>query len=312
MTQTIVETHQLSKRYGKLQALSDIDLSINEGEVLGLFGHNGAGKSTLMKLMLGLITPSRGELKVFGQTPAAGDDNYRCRFGYLPENVSFYEQLSGREVLRYFARLKGVAPSQADELLEEFGLSHAASRAVKTYSKGMRQRLGLAQTLLGEPRLLLLDEPTVGLDPVAAQDFYTTVDRLKARGCSLVVCSHVLPGIEAHIDRAMILGAGRQLALGSLEQLRSEAALPIEISTRGLSEDDLRAMDLLRYLPRGTTLNGRQRLQVPGDDKLSVLQRLSNHRKISDLEWQQPTLETLYQHYIARQTTECQQGATDE
>src|SRR5690606_6403064 len=117
----------------------------------------------------------------------------------------FYPLLTGRETLHHFARIKGAALRQADQLLEQVGLAHAADRRVKTYSKGMRQRLGLAQALLGEPRLLLLDEPTVGLDPIATQDLYLLIDQLRQQGTSVILCSHVLPGVEAHINRAAIL-----------------------------------------------------------------------------------------------------------
>src|SRR5690606_30958723 len=142
---------------------------------------------------------------------------------YLPENVMFYPQLTGRETLTHFARLKQANTRQIEELLSQVGLQHAADRRVKTYSKGMRQRLGLAQALLGNPRLLLLDEPTVGLDPIATQDLYVLIDRLRQGGTSVILCSHVLPGVEPHIDRAAILAGGQLEAVGTLASLRNEA-----------------------------------------------------------------------------------------
>ena len=222
-----VEIQGVSQRYGSMTVLHDLHLCLGEGEVLGLFGHNGAGKTTSMKLILGLLAPSAGQVQVLGRAP--DDPQVRRQLGYLPENVTFYPQLSGRETLRHFARLKGAAPGQVDELLEQVGLAHAVDRRVKTYSKGMRQRLGLAQALLGEPRLLLLDEPTVGLDPIATQDLYQLIDSLRQRGASIILCSHVLPGVEAHINRAAILARGRLQAAGSLGELRREAGLPVRI-----------------------------------------------------------------------------------
>ncbi|MCA1770503.1 MAG: ABC transporter ATP-binding protein [Halomonas sp.] len=165
MNQPVIEMNSVGKRFGKLTALDEVSLTLGEGEVLGMMGHNGAGKSTSMKLILGLIRPTSGELKVFGHDPGGTAANdLRLRLGYLPENVQFYEQLSGFEVLDYFARLKRIGSGVVKPLLERVGLGHAMHRRVKTYSKGMRQRLGLAQALIGEPRLMLLDEPTVGLD----------------------------------------------------------------------------------------------------------------------------------------------------
>ncbi|MFP5337630.1 MAG: ABC transporter ATP-binding protein, partial [Gammaproteobacteria bacterium] len=231
-----VEIQGVSQRYGSMTVLHDLNLNLGEGEVLGLFGHNGAGKTTSMKLILGLLAPSEGQVKVLGRAP--NDPQVRRQLGYLPENVTFYPQLSGRETLRHFARLKGAALGQVDELFEQVGLAHAADRRVKTYSKGMRQRLGLAQALLGEPKLLLLDEPTVGLDPIATQDLYLLIDRLRQRGTSIILCSHVLPGVEAHINRAAILAKGRLQAVGSLSQLRAEAGLPVRIRASGISERD--------------------------------------------------------------------------
>lgn len=233
MTHPVIEMASVGKRFGKLAALNDVSLRLGEGEVLGLMGHNGAGKSTSMKLILGLIRPSSGELRVFGHDPSGAEANdLRLRLGYLPENVQFYEQLSGREVLRYFAKLKRVGHGVVDTLLERVGLTHAMHRRVKTYSKGMRQRLGLAQALIGEPRLMLLDEPTVGLDPMATRDFYAMVDELRGRGVSVILCSHVLPGVERHIDRAAILGQGRMLASGSIDELREAANLPLVMRLR--------------------------------------------------------------------------------
>jgi len=307
MNDIAVELKDVCKYYPNVNALHPLSMSVKAGEVLGLFGHNGAGKSTLMKLILGILKPSSGEVFALGHCPRSNQaHDYRTQFGYLPENVSFYEHLTGREVLHYLAKLKGHNKTQADHLLDEVHLSAAADRAVKTYSKGMRQRLGLAQAFLGEPKLLILDEPTVGLDPVATQDFYLTVDRLKSGGCAVILCSHVLPGVEHHIDRAMILSQGRKLALGPLAELRAQANLPIEVSVSGLSRTVIEnKVDALikptDWLPSTTAdrENPHNRFTTSAENKLDILKQLSSEDNLQDLHIKLPSLEDLYRFYLS-------------
>src|SRR5262245_20515129 len=164
MTSTVRIT-DVTKEYGRIKAVRGASFELGQGELVALIGHNGAGKTTLMKLMLGLIRPTGGSIEVLGDNPAAGEFAGRRLLGYLPENVSFDSALTGRETQTFYARLKREPAARALELLETVGLGAAARRRVGTYSKGMRQRLGLAQALIGHPKVLLLDEPTTGLDP---------------------------------------------------------------------------------------------------------------------------------------------------
>ena len=294
-----VEIDAVTHRYGAMTALQDLHLRLSEGEVLGLFGHNGAGKTTTMKLVLGLLEPSAGTVRVIGRDPRASD--VRRQLGYLPENVTFYPQLSGRETLRHFARLKGTPLEQVDDLLEQVGLAHAMHRRVKTYSKGMRQRLGLAQAVLGVPRVLLLDEPTVGLDPIATQDLYSLIDRLRQGGTSVILCSHVLPGVETHIDRAAIVARGRLQAIGSLGQLRGEARLPVRIRANGTgrSERALRQLIAAGHAARPHADHGIEVI-ASDDRKVSILRELLADRELLDVEIQQPSLEDLYRYHMER------------
>nr|WP_298249510.1 ABC transporter ATP-binding protein [uncultured Halomonas sp.] len=309
----VIDFQGVTRRDAGLVRLDALDLQVSEGEVLALLGHNGAGKTTTMHLILGLLSPSAGRVAVLGGAPDGADaEALRRRLGYLPENVSFYEQLSGREVLDYFARLKRVDRGQVGDLLDRVGLGHAAHRRVKTYSKGMRQRLGLAQALLGDPRLLLLDEPTTGLDPAATRDFYDTVRGLRDRGCTVLLSSHVLPGVEPYIDRALILGGGRRLALGSLEALREEAALPVTLRVRGAAgglAERLADWDDPRI--EVSALNGHEvTLTVPPDAKLAVLRRITDTAGVEDIDLLPPTLEHLYTHFSAERLPE-QRGAAE-
>ncbi|WP_017221254.1 ABC transporter ATP-binding protein [Moritella dasanensis] len=294
MTASIVSMTNVSKHFQQLKALNNISLELAEGEVLGLFGHNGAGKTTMMKVILGIEKASSGDVTIFGRDPQSKQAwQDRRHIGYLPENVSFYDHLTGVEVLRYFAKLKSVPRTQVAELLELVGLTHAMKRQVKTYSKGMRQRLGLAQAFLGEPKLLLLDEPTVGLDPTATQEFYHSVDSLKQRGASIILCSHVLPGVEQHIERAMILSGGQSIAIGSLAQLREQACLPVIIQTQGI-DAQLSADPLLAGFIQG---NGS--LHVQEHEKISVLKQVMAYDGLTDISVEPASLEVLYQYYLS-------------
>ncbi|MFE8071799.1 ABC transporter ATP-binding protein [Marinobacteraceae bacterium S3BR75-40.1] len=294
---SILQLEAVDYRYYQDPVLQQIDFTLQEGEVVGLFGHNGAGKTTTIKLILGLLRPTQGKLRVLGQDPDVND--VRRHVGYLPENVQFYPQLTGYETLRYFARLKRVERAQVDRLLDRVGLEAARYQRIKTYSKGMRQRLGLAQALLGRPRLLMLDEPTVGLDPIATRALYDLIDELRADGTSVILCSHVLPGVEPHIDRAAILAKGRLQACGTLAELRSQTRLPTEIRVHGIDDptpwltpdewriDDVRALNGDGYA-----------IRVAPEHKLSVLRRLLSESTLTDVDVQQPTLEDLYRHYM--------------
>ncbi len=294
-----VDIQGVSQRYGSMTALRQLNLHLEPGEVLGLFGHNGAGKTTTMKLILGLLTPSEGQVRVLGQAP--NDPAVRRQLGYLPENVMFYPQLTGRETLHHFARIKGAALQQADDLLQQVGLAHAADRRVKTYSKGMRQRLGLAQALLGAPQLLLLDEPTVGLDPIATQDLYILIDRLRQQGTSVILCSHVLPGVEAHINRAAILAGGQLEAIGTLSSLRAEAGLPSRIRASGLQQRE-QLLQTLNVNGNDARLLGKDGIEVTGSSggKMKLLRQLLAEDQPNDIEIFQPSLEDLYRYYTER------------
>lgn len=286
----VVELKQVRQSYGDLRVLHDVSLQLKAGEVMGLFGHNGAGKTTTVRLILGLINASAGEVRVLGGD--SRDSQIRQQIGFLPENIMFYPQLSGLETLRHFARLKGAPVQQVTDLLQQVGLSAAAGKRVKTYSKGMRQRLGLAQALLGKPRLLILDEPTVGLDPIATQELYQLIGRLKSDGTSIIICSHVLPGVESYIDSAVVLARGNLIASGSLYQLREQAGLPVRIRIKGLDASFADA----GIIAHKQLADGWQELAVAPRAKLKVLGGLLAMQPL-DVEVSPPSLEDLYRFY---------------
>lgn len=223
----------VSHRYGRRDAVRDVDLTLRAGECVGLVGHNGAGKSTLIKIMLGLVRPSAGSVRVLGEDPAAGAAaRARRELGYLPENVALQPSMTGSETLAFYARLKRQPVAGNAALLERVGMATAAHRRVGAYSKGMRQRLGLAQALLGRPRALLLDEPTTGLDPALRQGFYEILRDLRRDGAMVLLSSHVLAELEGQVDRVVVMNQGRKVADGSIGDLRRLATIRPRIRLR--------------------------------------------------------------------------------
>lgn len=293
-----VEFSKVTKRYGAAVVLKGLSTEMPEGQVIGLLGHNGAGKTTLIKLVLGLIAPSEGTVRALGHSPAGPEGRQlHARIGYLPENVTFYDNLTGREVLDYFARLKRVAANEADVLLDRVGLAAAASCRVRTYSKGMRQRLGLAQALLGSPDLLLLDEPTTGLDPMATQLFFQQVGELRSQGKTVVISSHLLAELEPHLDRALILKEGRLVTQGTVSQMHRDAGLPDTITARfsgrinGLLKEGWVAELPVAPRQREPSL---VEFAVPAARKMDVMRRLMQFEALSDITVKEPSLTHLY------------------
>jgi Cu-processing system ATP-binding protein len=290
----------LTKQYPAHRALDGVDLSLDAGTTLALIGHNGAGKTTLMKLVLGLIRPTAGSLSVLGVDPAAAPLEHRRLIGFLPENVAFHPELTGAQTLAFYARLKGAPKAQCRELLERVGLDFAAARRVKTYSKGMRQRLGLAQALLGEPRLLLLDEPTTGLDPASRAEFFKIIGELSQRGATVIISSHILTELEAKTDLVAIMNTGRLAAFGPLETLRREADLPVRLSiaTPNGIFGVVEALGDLALSARIAESGHAAEILCRAENKMAALARLAAlDGKVSDIAIAQPGLDEVYRHF---------------
>ena len=227
MTEPAVQVKGLTKifpipfRRDKVIAVRDLDLRVEAGEVYGLLGPNGSGKSTTLKIILGLVSPTRGQTEIFGRDSRLVES--RATVGFLPENPYFYKYLTGAETLMFFGRLCGLRGSRLrkriEELLALVGLTNARERRLGTYSKGMLQRIGLAQALVNEPKLVVLDEPTAGVDPAGSREIRDLIVDLKAQGITVLLSSHLLAQAQEMCDRVGILANGMLVCEGRLDEL---------------------------------------------------------------------------------------------
>jgi Cu-processing system ATP-binding protein len=303
MASKAIEVNSLTKSFGDVKAIDGISLSVERGEMFGLIGHNGAGKSTLFKLMLGLVKPTSGQIHV-GGAPIGGPDfrRVRRRIGYLPESFVPYDNLSGLETLHLFADLKKVPRAACPALLERVGLQpEAAARRVRGYSKGMRQRLGFAQVLLGDPDLIFLDEPTNGLDPEGIHDFYTILRGVQSQGATIVITSHILAEIQGRVDRLVILDSGKVAAQGSLSQLRAQLVLPSHVHARLQAGHGLDLDAAFAHLPEVSLridTDGGLRIACTQVHKVAVLGVLAGWgAAVHDIALHEPSLEDLFLGY---------------
>jgi Cu-processing system ATP-binding protein len=281
-----------------VHAVDGIDLDIARGELFGLIGHNGAGKSTLFKMMLGLIPLTSGTILIdHASVSGSGFRAVRRKIGYLPENIVLYDNLTGLETLQFFSRLKGAPLQECAPALDRVGLTHAATRRVREYSKGMRQRLGFAQALLGRPQILFLDEPTTGLDPEAIRDFYAILRGLRAEGVTMVLTSHILAEIQERVDRLAIMAEGRIRAIGTVQALREQMDLPLWFDVRIAPEHFDAVRTALGHLPISAieAHDGHVSVQCRRETKMAVLEALATlDGRVLDLHVREPSLEDVF------------------
>jgi ABC-2 type transport system ATP-binding protein len=250
----VIETVNLTKVFHdfwhrpKVKAVDQLNLQVRRGEVFGLLGPNGSGKSTTIKLLLGLLFPSRGIIRLLGRSPR--EVAVKSRIGFLPEETYLYPYLNARETLDFFARLNRIPRNErlrrVRALIDMVGLASARNRPLREYSKGMARRIGIAQALINDPELILLDEPTTGLDPIGTREVKDLIIELKNRGKSILLCSHLLADVEDVCDRIAILYGGRLLAQGDVEGLLAKRQLT-QFTVPGLTDAEAdRLTDLLQ------------------------------------------------------------------
>ncbi len=244
MTDAVIETQGLTKRFGAVTAVDNLTLTVPKGQIFGLLGPNGSGKTTTMGMALGMVAPTSGKVRLFGEEINGEGQAMLQRIGAILETPAFYPYLTGRQNLRYFA---GISPrakqSEVEPLLEEVGLAGRGNHKVGTYSQGMKQRLGIAYALLGSPELVLLDEPTNGLDPAGMAEVRELIKGLSKGGRTVVLSSHLLHEVEVVCDSVAILSKGKLLASGRVADLLRQQG-----SVRLRTTDDARAQEMLRRL----------------------------------------------------------------
>src|SRR5512138_1155098 len=234
-TEGLTKTFEVGVRRRQVHAVDGLTLSVNEGEIFGFVGPNGAGKTTTIKMLMGLIFPTSGSAWIF-DAPIPSNAS-KARIGYLPEHPAWYEFLTGLEALRFFARLAGVSPAdearRCEDLLGLVGLADAADRQLRKYSKGMQQRLGIAQALVADPAFVVLDEPMSGLDPVGRKEMRDIIVELKRRGKTVFFSTHILPDVEALCDRVGVIIDGKLRDVGKLDALLSARVTGVEATFAG-------------------------------------------------------------------------------
>ncbi len=248
LTENLAKTFRLGFFRKRVQAVRDVSFQVHKGEIFGFLGPNGAGKTTTMKMLMGLVFPDRGKLEVLGR--AVADVQAKRRLGYLPETPYFYEYLSPEEFLDFAGQLAGLSRAacrkRRDDLIERVGLQHARGRALRKFSKGMLQRVGIAQALMGDPELVVLDEPMTGLDPLGRKEVRDLIVSLKREGKTIFFSTHILPDVEMICDRVALVVGGRTVSEGPLASLLSAKVVATEVLLRP------RSSDILEHLPAGT------------------------------------------------------------
>jgi len=310
MDEAVLETRGLTKRYGDFVAVDDLDLTVWRGEVFGLLGPNGAGKTTTILMLLGLTEPTAGSVRVLGFDPARQPLSVKARVGYLPERLGFYDELTARENLIYTARLNGLRRGEAyrriDAALEQMGLGDAADQRVATFSRGMRQRLGVADVLIKQPEIVIMDEPTQGLDPEGAREFLEIIRRLKADGITVLLSSHLLHQVQAVCDRVGLFHRGRMVLEGTVEELARRVlggAYLIHVGADGPAgalEDALRGLDGVVRVERSDS--GNYVVEAERDLRPEVARAvLGAGGGLLSLDIETPSLDEVYARYFQQE-----------
>ncbi|MGE0750141.1 MAG: ABC transporter ATP-binding protein [Variibacter sp.] len=311
MSEPVIEAQGLTRRYGDVNVVDRVTFTVDRGEVFGLLGPNGAGKTTTILMMLGLTEVSEGAIRVLGRDPTREPLAVKTSVGYLPDAVGFYDNLTARENLAYTARLLGLSASERrtriDEALSRVRLGDVADKRVATFSRGMRQRLGLAEIVMKRAAIAILDEPTSGLDPQATEEFLDLIRTLKTEGVTVLLSSHLLDRVQRVCDRVALFQRGRIALMGAVADLARQVlggGFAVEVEATGVGLAD-----------RLTAVAGVRRVETVGRDRFRLIcdhdVRPEAARAVVDgggalrqLSVDQPSLDAIYAHYFQAQDAE--------
>jgi ABC-2 type transport system ATP-binding protein len=288
----VIRINNLKKYFGKLHAVDGISFEVKRGEIFGFLGPNGAGKSTTIRCLMGFNKPTSGSVSVFGCDMAANSIFAKVRIGYLPGNVKLYDNWTGWDHIEFFERVRGKS-SKAKELIRRLGFNPNAK--FRHLSSGNKQKLGLILALMHEPELLIMDEPTVGLDPLLQFEIHKLLKEMRDEGTTIFISSHNLPEVERLCDRVAIIKEGKIVAIESIKALRAKKIHKVDISFKGkikTSEFNIKGVDEVQETPGGLSL-------TVGGDLNSVLQVISKHRVV-DLEITHASLEDVFMKFYER------------
>ncbi|MBZ6495464.1 ABC transporter ATP-binding protein [Natrinema longum] len=301
-----IELEGLTKRFGDVVAVDGLDLTVEEGEIFGFLGPNGAGKSTTIDILLDFIRPTGGTATVLGHDAQSEGLAVRARTGVLPDAYHVYDRLTGRQHVEFAIEMKGV-DDDPDALLERVRIADAADRKAGGYSKGMRQRLVLAMALVGDPDLLVLDEPSTGLDPNGAREMREIIREENDRGTTVFFSSHIMEQVEAVCDRVAIIDRGRLVAVDTIDGLRdsSETGETLYVYVTELDADVVERVEPLAGVGSVAIDDGRLRVTVDGVSKFAVLHAIDEVAPVQDFSVVESSLEDLFVRY----TNEGQEGA---
>jgi ABC-2 type transport system ATP-binding protein len=300
----VIRAEALTKRYGANLAVDHIDFEVAAGEIVGILGPNGSGKTTTILMLLGLTEPSSGRAVVAGFDPLRDPLAVKRRVGYLPDQIGFYDRMSARDNLAYTARLAGIPRHEIDErfadALDRVGLGYAANARVRTFSQGMRQRLGLAEILMKRPSVAVLDEPTTALDPHSTQEFLNMVRRLKADGTAVLLSSHHLDQVQSVCDRVALFNRGRIVLSGTVTELTAQVlggghVVDVEARGAGIVEKLAALPGVVRLRPVGPDC---YRLDCERDMRAEISRQLAGSVELLGISIAAPSLTEVYYRFF--------------